>query len=87
MKVLVEHFDEVVNRLEITQVVIVHVHANAKVEASVAAIDDFEVSELKKTKYCGWMRKSLEFQDKIHLDPLHTSTKFVCFASRTVTTA
>lgn len=50
MKVLVEHFDEVVNRLEITQVVIVHVHANAKVEASVAAIDDFEVSELKKNK-------------------------------------
>jgi hypothetical protein len=69
-----------VNRLEITQVVIVYVHTDAEVEASVAAIDDFEVAELEiggKT-LVDWMWVGLK---------LITSTKFVCLASRTVTTA
>ncbi|KAL8816094.1 MAG: hypothetical protein Q9223_004834, partial [Gallowayella weberi] len=39
------HLDEKMNRLEICQFVIVGVDADAEEEASVAAVDDFEVSE------------------------------------------
>ena len=46
MEVFIEHFDEVVYGFEIHQVVVVDVDANAKVEASIAAIDDLEVAKL-----------------------------------------
>lgn len=48
VKVFVENFDEIVNRFEITQVVIIHVHTDAEIEASISAVYDFEVSELKE---------------------------------------
>jgi hypothetical protein len=47
VEVFVEHFHEIMNRLEITQIVIIHVHTDAEIQASVAAIDDFEVAKLK----------------------------------------
>jgi hypothetical protein len=47
VKVFVQHFHEIVNGFEITQVVIVHVHTDAEIEASIAAINDFEVAELR----------------------------------------
>ena len=47
MKVFVEDFDEIVNGLEIHKVVVVDVDADAKVEASVTAVDYLEVAELK----------------------------------------
>jgi hypothetical protein len=40
------HFYEVVDGLEIGQIVVVDIHADAEVEASVASVDDLEVPEL-----------------------------------------
>lgn len=48
MEVFVEHFDKVVNGFEIAQVVIIHVHTDAEIQASIAAINDFEVAELER---------------------------------------
>lgn len=42
----VTHFHEVMDGLEIGQIVVVDVHADAEVEASVASVDDLEVPEL-----------------------------------------
>lgn len=47
MEVFVQHFHEIVNGFEITQVVIVDVYTDAEIQASVAAINDFEVAELR----------------------------------------
>jgi hypothetical protein len=44
---LVENFDEVVYGLEIREIIVVDVDANAKVEASITTIDDFEITKLK----------------------------------------
>ena len=48
MEVLVQHLDKVVYGLEVVQVVVAHVNADAEVEAGVAAVDDLEVAELDK---------------------------------------
>lgn len=40
------HLYEVVDGLEIGQIVVVDVHADAEVEASIASVDDLEVPEL-----------------------------------------
>lgn len=42
----VTYFHEVMDGLEIGQIVVVDVHADAEVEASVASVDDLEVPEL-----------------------------------------
>ncbi len=46
MKVLVEHFYEIVDGLQVAEVVVVDVHADAEVEACVAAVDDFKIAKL-----------------------------------------
>lgn len=48
MEILVEHFDEIVNRLQVAQVVVVDVDADAEVETRIATVHDFEVAELRK---------------------------------------
>jgi len=48
VKVLVEHLHKVVDGLEVVQVVVAHVHTDAKVEAGVPPVDDLEVSKLDK---------------------------------------
>lgn len=47
MEVLVEHLHEVMDGLQVAQVVVVHVHADAKVQASVTTVDYLKVAELK----------------------------------------
>jgi hypothetical protein len=42
----ISNLDEVVNGLQVEEVVVGHVDADAEVEAGVAAIDDFVVPEL-----------------------------------------
>lgn len=52
MEVFVQHFDEIVDRLQVAQVVVVDVDADAEVETGVPAVHDFEVTELlKKVQY------------------------------------
>lgn len=40
------HFYEVVDGLEVGQIVVIDVHTDAEVEASIASVDDLEVPEL-----------------------------------------
>lgn len=59
VEVFVENLHEVVNGFEITQVVIVHVDADAEVETSIATINNFEIAELKNSRlvsvFGAWM--------------------------------
>ena len=50
VEVFVEDFDEIVNGLQVHQVVVVDVYADAKVQACVATVDNLEVAELTKTR-------------------------------------
>lgn len=95
---------------QITQIVVVHIDAYAKVEARITSVHNFEISELQKNIHrnrlesCKLKRhiesrpiipdhrsrkKSMKFKVKLfeREKPIVTSTKLVCFASRTVTTA
>jgi len=49
VKVFVQHFHEIMNRLEITQVVIINVHTDAEIEASIAAVHNLKVAKLEKS--------------------------------------
>ena len=49
VEVLVEHLDEVVYRLQVVQIVVLHVDADAEVQAGVASVDDLEVAELERS--------------------------------------
>jgi len=53
VEILVEDLDEVVDGLQIRQVVVTHIHADAEVETSVAAVDDLEVAELDEVGVLG----------------------------------
>lgn len=46
MEELVEHLDEIVDRLEIIKIIIIDVDAHAEIEARVASVHDLEVTEL-----------------------------------------
>ena len=48
MEVFVENFHKIVNCFKIVEVVVTHIHTDAKVEASISSIDNFEISELDK---------------------------------------
>lgn len=52
MEVFVENFNEIMNCFEIAQVVIVHVHTNAEIEASIPSVYNLEVAELEIDKRC-----------------------------------
>lgn len=41
------HLHEVVDSLQIGQVVVIDVHADAEVETGVASVDDLEIAELR----------------------------------------
>ena len=45
---LVQHLDEIVYRLQVGQIVIVHIDTDAEVQSGVTSIDNFEVSKLKE---------------------------------------
>ena len=77
MEIFVEYFNKIVNSFKIDQVIITDINTDAKIQPSITSVNDLEVSKLK-VKF----RFYLFQQNKIQ-----TSTKFVCFASRTVTTA
>ncbi len=53
VEVFVEDLDEVVDGLQVEQVVVRHVYADAKVEAGVPPIDDLVVSELDEIRVLG----------------------------------
>jgi len=50
VKVFIENFYKVVNSLEVRQVVVCYIDADAEVEACVSSVDDFEVTELQPTQ-------------------------------------
>lgn len=47
MEVLVEDFDKVVDGLQVIQIVVGDIYADAEVQAGVSSINDFEVAKLK----------------------------------------
>lgn len=49
VEVLVQDLHKVVDRFQIRQIVVTHVHTDAKIEASIPSIHDFEISELECT--------------------------------------
>lgn len=53
MEILVQHFDEIVYGLQVAQIIVVHVHADAEIQTRIAAIHNFEVAKLfaEKTEY------------------------------------
>ncbi len=53
VEVFVEDLDEVMDGLQVEQVVVGHVYADAKVEAGVPPIDDLVVSELDEIRVLG----------------------------------
>lgn len=53
VEVLVQHLDKVVDRLQIAQVVVVHVHADAKVQPGVPPVHDLKVPELNEIGVLG----------------------------------
>ena len=53
MEILIQHLDKVVNRLQVGQIVIPDIDADAKVQASIASIDDLEAAKLQtQTSLC-----------------------------------
>ena len=48
MEVLVEHLDEVVDGLEISQVIIADVHADTEVQPRIPPVHDLKVPKLKR---------------------------------------
>ena len=53
VEILVEDFDEVVNRLQIHEIVVAHVDADAKVESGVSPINDLEIAKLDEVGVFG----------------------------------
>ena len=43
MEVLVKHFDEIVDGLKVRKIILLHIHANTEVEASVAPENNLTV--------------------------------------------
>jgi hypothetical protein len=48
MKVLIEHFHEIMNRLEVVEIVVENVHTDAEVQPGIATIHDLEVPVLER---------------------------------------
>lgn len=48
MEILVQHLNKVMYGLQIAEIIVVDVHANAKVETRIASIHNFEITELQK---------------------------------------
>lgn len=46
VKVLVQYLDEIVYRLQVGQIVIVHIDTNAEIQAGVSSVDNLEVAKL-----------------------------------------
>ena len=84
MKEFVEYFDKVVDCFEIGQVVIIEVNTDTEIEASIAAIHYLEVTELYDM--CVWRGGGGTIKkNQMCTEKAFTATKFVCFASLTVT--
>ena len=47
VEVFIQHLNKIVNGFKVTQVIIINVHTNAKIETSVSSVYDFEITELK----------------------------------------
>ena len=77
VEIFVENFDKVVDRFQINKIVVAHVHTYAEVKACIAAVDYLEVAELHN-QFMTFGLFDIRQQ---------TSTKLVCLASLTVTTA
>lgn len=85
VEVFIEHLHKVVDRLQIAQVVVVYVHADAEVQPRIPPVHNFEISELEMKNFGRWKTSKIMFKNTFLNN--RTSTKLVCFASRTVTTA
>jgi len=48
VEIFVQHLHKVVDSLKVVKVIVADVHTNAEVEASVSAVDNFEVPEFDK---------------------------------------
>ena len=53
VEILVENLDKVVDGLQVVEVVVAHIHTDAKVEASVAPIHNLEVAKFYKVGVLG----------------------------------
>lgn len=84
MEVFVQNFYKVMNGLQIAQVIVVDIHTDAEVETRIASIYNFEIAKLHdgRREKGKWSVNVLRFT-QLGI----TSTKLVCLASRTVTTA
>lgn len=48
VEIFIQHLNKVVNGFKITQIVIIDIYTDAKVETSVSSVYDFEITELKE---------------------------------------
>ena len=53
VKIFVENFNKVVDGLQVVEIVIVDINADAEVEAGIATVDNLEVSKLDKVRMLG----------------------------------
>lgn len=51
VEVFIEHLHKVVDRLQIAQVVVVYVHADAEVQPRIPPVHNFEISELEMKNF------------------------------------
>ena len=88
VEVLIEHLNKVVYGLQVAQVVVIDINTDAEVEPCIPSVDDLKVPELRDSQN-RINKKTFKFQKKFPLNQsgYDTSTKFVCLASLTVTTA
>lgn len=82
VEVLVQYFDKVMNSLQVAEIIVINVYADTEVQSGVPSVDYLEISKLKEINNVGLLNPWMYIIFKIK-----TSTKFVCLASLTVTTA
>lgn len=77
MEELIEHFDKVVNGLQVCQVVVTHINADTEIKPCIAPIHDLEVPELKQNEqkwlllnYVNLHANTSKQQNSQHLDQI-----------------
>lgn len=85
VEVFIEYLDKIMYCLQIAQIIVVHIDTYAEVQTRISAINNFEIAKLQKEIEIKLIRIYTDYYSE-HW-PKRTSTKLVCFASLTVTTA
>lgn len=50
MEVFVQYLNEVMNSFQVAEIIVVHIDANTKVQASISTINNFEITKLENRK-------------------------------------